>query len=196
MTVYCATTNRGKLREFQQASGGQIEISVLPAIDAIPAPEETGATFQENAALKAVYYSRFTTGLVFADDSGLAVDALGGQPGVRSARFAGPGAGVAANNNLLLDLLRGAEQRTARFHCVIALARDGQLLETFEGAVEGRIIDTPRGAQGFGYDPIFLYPPANRTLAEIGASEKFAISHRGQAIRRLLDYLRAEFPQR
>jgi len=195
MTVYCATTNRGKLREFQDASG-DIEIAVLPAIETIPPPEETGATFEENAALKAVYYSRFASGLVFADDSGLAVDALGGQPGVRSARFAGPGANDAANNTFLLDLLRGVEQRTARFLCVIALAQDGQLVRTFQGAVEGRIIDTPRGDQGFGYDPIFLYPPANRTFAEIGTSEKFHLSHRGEAIRRLLDYLRTEFPHR
>lgn len=195
MTVYCATTNRGKLREFQDASG-DIEIAVLPAIETIPPPEETGITFEDNAALKAVYYSRFAPGLVIADDSGLAVDALGGQPGVRSARFAGPGANDAANNSLLLDLLRGVEQRTARFLCVIALAQDGQLVKTFQGVVEGRIIDTPRGDQGFGYDPIFLYPPANRTLAEIGTSEKFNLSHRGEAVRRLLDYLRTEFPQR
>jgi len=195
MTLYCATTNSGKLREFQDA-GGDIEIAVLPGLETIPPPEETGVTFQENATLKAVYYSRFVQGLVFADDSGLAVDALGGQPGVRSARFAGPNSNDTANNKLLLDLLRGIELRTARFLCVIALAQAGRLVNTFQGAVEGRIIDTPRGDQGFGYDPLFLYPPANRTLAEIGTPEKFHISHRGEAIRRLLDYLRNEFPQR
>lgn len=194
MTLYCATSNRGKLREFQDVSG-EIEIAVLPGLQTIPPPEETGATFEENATLKAVYYSRFAPGLVFADDSGLAVDALGGLPGVRSARFS-PDATDDANNRLLLQLLRGIERRSARFLCVIALAQSGQLVRTFQGAVEGRIIDTPRGGQGFGYDPLFLYPPANRTLAEIPTSEKFHISHRGEAIRRLLDYLRHEFPHR
>src|SRR5579862_6295104 len=136
MTVYCATSNKGKLREFQLAAP-DFDIQALSASP----PEETGATFEENAILKAVYYGRLTDGYLFADDSGLEVDALNGAPGVHSARYAGEDATDEANNTLLLDRLKNISNRTARFVCVIALVKDGKLIRTFRGSVEGRILD-------------------------------------------------------
>jgi XTP/dITP diphosphohydrolase len=193
--IYCATGNPGKLREFQLA-GRLLEIDVesLPGIKAIAAPEETGATFEENARLKAEYYSRFAPGPLFADDSGLEVDALGGAPGVRSARYAGEDATDAANNRLLLANLAGnprrhISQRTARFVCVIALAEKGLVTATFRGAVEGEILDAPRGPAGFGYDPLFYYPPFAASFGEVEDERKFSVSHRGNALRALLRHL-------
>jgi len=156
----------------------------------IPAPDETGRTFLENAIAKAIYYSRFAAGAVFADDSGLVVDALGGTPGVDSAHYAGPGATDEANNRLLLERLRGVKDRAARFVSVIALAEDGRLIRTFEGVVEGWILEAPRGSNGFGYDPLFYYPPYARTLAEVSPEEKLAVSHRGKALRAMLEFVR------
>jgi len=186
MTLYCATTNPGKLREFRLAAerwtGHAITVETVPGLHEIEPPEETGATFADNAILKAVYYSRFASGPVFADDSGLAVDALGGAPGVHSARYAGPEANDAANNALVLERMRGVADRRARFVCVIALAAQGELMETFEGVVEGELLDAPRGTGGFGYDPLFYYPPFGCTLAEASAEQKLAVSHRGQAL--------------
>jgi len=157
MTVYCATSNPGKLREFQQAAP-DFDVRALPA--SVPPPDETGETFEANAIQKAMAYGQHTGEYLFADDSGLEVDALGGEPGVRSARYAGEGPGHAgndaANNALLLARLRGVENRAARFVCVIALVHGGQLVKTFRGAVEGRIFDQARGAVGFGYDPLFF----------------------------------------
>lgn len=192
MTLYCATTNAGKLREFRlaaQESGGEIRIEPVPGLGQIPAPEETGRTFAENAIAKATYYSRFAPGLLFADDSGLEVDALNGEPGVDSAHYAGAGAGDEDNNRLLIERLRGVADRSARFVCVIALAEQGKLIETFEGTVEGKILDAPRGVNGFGYDPLFLYPPYGRTLAEVSPEEKLAVSHRGKALRAMLEFV-------
>ena len=143
MTVYCATSNKGKLREFQLAAP-DFEVQQLPR--PVAPPEETGETFEDNAIGKAEYYGGFTDGYLFADDSGLEVDALGGAPGVHSARYAGPEATDADNNALLLARLTGVTDRTARFVCVIALVKDGKLVRTFRGAVEGRIIDAPRGS--------------------------------------------------
>jgi XTP/dITP diphosphohydrolase len=186
--VYCATTNPGKLREFRMAAP---DFDVRPIV-ADP-PEETGATFEDNAILKALHYSipaRKGGVLLFADDSGLEVDALGGAPGVHSARFAGPGATDEANNALLLDRLRGVQNRTARFVCVIALARDGELIRTFRGSVEGRIIDTPRGPNGFGYDPLFYCPPFGCTFGEAKLDDKMRVSHRGQALDAMFTFLR------
>ncbi|MBN8732425.1 MAG: RdgB/HAM1 family non-canonical purine NTP pyrophosphatase [Acidobacteria bacterium] len=190
MTLYCATTNPGKLREFRLAaerwSGQTITVETVPGLKEIEPPEETGATFAENAALKAVYYSRFAPGPVFADDSGLAVDALGGAPGVYSARYAGrathDAANDADNNALVLERMQGVANRRARFVCVIALAAQGELVETFEGVVEGQLLDAPRGAGGFGYDPLFFYPPFGCTLAEASAEQKLSVSHRGLAL--------------
>lgn len=189
MILRCATSNPGKLREFRLAAG-DIEIEPIANLAGIPAPEETGATFEENAVLKAVYYSRFTSDPVFADDSGLDTDALGGAPGVLSARFAGPGASDDDNNRLLLEKLASGENRTARFVCVIALARQGILIATFRGVVEGTIAATPRGANGFGYDPLFYYAPFGCTFGEVDRERKLTVSHRGQALQALLTYCR------
>ncbi len=190
MIVYCATTNPGKLREFQAAAGDGIEIATLPRLGDIEPPEETGETFESNAAKKAVYYSRYTGELLFVDDSGLSVDALGGAPGVYSARYAGPDATDEANNRLLLERMRGVADRTARFVCVIALARRGELIRTFRAEVEGRLLEEPRGSNGFGYDPLFHYPPFGCGFGEVERERKQSVSHRGQALRALLTYLR------
>jgi XTP/dITP diphosphohydrolase len=185
--LYACSSNPGKLAEFALASS---EILPLPGIRELAVPEESGATFEENAILKAVYYSRFTSELVFADDSGLEVDALAGAPGILSARFASPDATDVQNNDLLLERLANAEQRTARFVTVIALARSGELLHTSIGTVEGEILKAPRGANGFGYDPVFFYPPLGRSFAELPDPDKFAVSARGNALRALLARLR------
>jgi len=185
--VYCATSNRGKLREFQLAAPDfdlrQLPQPVLP-------PEEVGATFEENAIGKAEYYGGFTDGYLFADDSGLEVDALGGAPGVHSARYAGPDATDAANNALLLENIREHADRSARFVCVIALVKDGKLVRTFRGAVEGRILDSPRGSGGFGYDPLFYYEPFGSTFGEAPIADKMRVSHRAQALEAMFTFLR------
>jgi XTP/dITP diphosphohydrolase len=188
--IYCATGNPGKLREFRLA-GELLGIDIEPLADlkSIPAPEENGATFEENARLKAEYYSGFTHGPLFADDSGLEVDALGGEPGVRSARYAGPHATDEANNRLLLERLGGERNRAGRFACVIALADTGKVRRTFRGEVEGEILGEARGPGGFGYDPLFYYPPFGCSFGEVDGPRKFYVSHRGKALRALLKYL-------
>ena len=198
LRIYCATGNPGKLSEFQLA-GGLLDIDIQPLADlrSIAAPEETGATFEENAILKAEYYSRFAPGPLFADDSGLEVDALNGAPGVYSARYAGEHAskhaGDAANNALLLERMAGTIDRAARFVCVIALAVAGKAERTFRGEVEGQILHEPHGPGGFGYDPLFYYPPFGCTFGEARDSGKFAVSHRGNALRGMLEYLRLQY---
>jgi XTP/dITP diphosphohydrolase len=188
MTIYCATSNPGKLREFQLAAP-DFDIRALPV--SVPPPDEHGDTFEANAIEKAMAYGQHVDGYLFADDSGLEVDALGGEPGVRSARYAGESATDAANNALLLQRLRDVENRTARFVCVIALVRSGKPVKTFRGAVEGRLIDEPRGSTGFGYDPLFYYPPFGCTFGEASLDQKMTVSHRGQALDAMFDYLRA-----
>jgi len=199
-----ASANPGKLREFRQAARPQgIEVKVLQGFCQLAPCVEDGATFDENARKKAVYYSAFTKDLVFADDSGICVDALGGAPGVHSARFAGPDATDEDNNRKLLAELwhveseRGGARakpasahRAAHYICVIALARQGQIVTVVEGRADGSLLDEPRGAGGFGYDPHFLYPPLGRTFAELTSEEKFAVSHRGEAFRKLLTFLK------
>jgi XTP/dITP diphosphohydrolase len=186
MRVHICSSNPGKLQEILLAAGGtDFEISPLPGLKNITPPEETGETFEENAALKAVYYSHFTPEIVLADDSGLEVDALGGAPGVRSARYSGPNATDADNNHLLLRNLGSATARSARFVCVVALARAGEILRTARGTAEGEILQAPRGANGFGYDPLFFYPPLDRSFAELTSDEKLFVSHRGKALRAL-----------
>jgi XTP/dITP diphosphohydrolase len=183
VTVYCATGNAGKLREFRLAAERfGIDILELPGFKQIPACEETGRTFEENAILKARYYGQRAPGLLFADDSGLEVDSLDGAPGVISARYAGPGATDAMNNALLLGNMRGRQDRRARFVCVIALANRGELIRTFRRVVEGEILDAPRGTEGFGYDPLFYFPPYGRSFGEVSLDEKMAVSHRGKAL--------------
>lgn len=190
MKIYCATGNPGKLREFRLAGEVLgIDIEPLAELKSIPAPEENGATFEENARLKASYYSRFAPGPLFADDSGLEVDALGGEPGVYSARYAGVDATDQANNRLLLERLGDQPNRTARFVCVIALAEGGEVRQTFRGEVEGEILREAHGPGGFGYDPLFFYPPFGCSFGEVDGPEKFAVSHRGKALRALLKYL-------
>ncbi len=194
MKVFCATTNAGKLREFRGAASRfgavDLEFELLPALAELPPCEETGSSFEENAVQKAVHYSRYAPGLVFADDSGLEVAALDGAPGVRSARFAGPDSTDEANNRLLLERLDGVAERRARFVCVIALAEHGQVVATFRGAVEGIILDAPRGGGGFGYDPLFFHEPFGCTFGEATAGQKLEISHRGRALRAMLEYFR------
>ncbi|HWE50922.1 MAG TPA: RdgB/HAM1 family non-canonical purine NTP pyrophosphatase [Bryobacteraceae bacterium] len=190
MKVYCATGNPGKLREFHLAGEVLgIDVEPLPDIKQIVAPAETGATFDENARIKAEYYSRFAPGPLFADDSGLEVDALGGAPGVYSARYAGEHATDQQNNELLLRNLRDQQNRAARFVCVIALAGNGKTIRTFRGEVEGQIIHEPRGPSGFGYDPLFYYKPFSCTFGEVDGPRKFNVSHRGHALKQLLAYL-------
>ena len=188
-----ATLNRGKIREFAEAfAGSGIEVVGLDVIPEYVEVEETGETFEANARLKADYYSTLCEMPVLADDSGLEVDALGGAPGVRSARYGGPGTDTAARNQKLLDELHGVAEaeRTARFRCVLAFARSGRTLVTFEGVVEGRILEEPRGDNGFGYDPLFFHPESGCTTAELSTARKRLISHRGKAIAAFLDALR------
>jgi XTP/dITP diphosphohydrolase len=201
--LYAATTSAGKLRDFRTAAQAyDLSIEPLPGIESIAAPEEDGDTFLANAATKAVYYSRFAPGeLVVADDSGLEVDALGGAPGVRSARFAADSGLVDSpdandntdvwNNMLLLQKLEAIPDslRTARYHCTLVVARDGQMVQVADGTVEGRILDAPRGTGGFGYDPLFYLPALDKSMAEIDLETKLSVSHRGRAIAALLPKL-------
>jgi XTP/dITP diphosphohydrolase len=193
MTLYCATGNRGKLREFQMLAGG-IELALLPDFAGIPPCEETGATFEENARAKALYYGAATGELTVAEDSGLSIDALDGAPGVESARFGGVDLTYAEKFVLIDTALRakGDRESVARFVCAVALVREGRVLFETRGTVEGRISPEPRGMGGFGYDPIFFYPPYGCTLAEAGDA-KAAVSHRGQAFRKLEAFLKSHF---
>lgn len=205
LQLFAATTSQGKLRDFRTAAAAHsIDIDPLPGLDGIPAPEEDGDTFAANAVLKALYYARFAPGkMVVADDSGLEVDALGGAPGVRSARFAADSGLVDSpdandntdvwNNIVLIQRLAGvpAGQRGGRYRCVLVVARDGEVLHTAEGSVEGRILEEPRGTGGFGYDPLFYLPKLDRTMAEIDLETKLSLSHRGRAIAALLTKLQS-----
>ncbi len=195
MVVYLCSSNRGKLEELSLAAQGSgLQVLALPGLREIPPPEETGSTFEENASEKAVYYSQFTPEIVVADDSGLEVDALNGAPGVFSARFAGFGANDEANNALLLQRLRGQKNRTARFVCAAVAARRGECLFRQRGEVEGEILRAPQGVNGFGYDPLFLYPPFGRSFAELTGEEKLRVSHRGKAMAALLSFLKEYSP--
>lgn len=194
ITLYTATSNAGKLAEFQAAARGarvQLSIEPVPGIASLPLCAEDGATFEENARKKAEHYSRLAEGLVFADDSGLEVEVLGGAPGVHSARYSGPGATEARNNAKLLSALARVkpDQRRARFVCVIAVAEAGRVLETFRGTAEGVILQAPRGCNGFGYDPFFFVPELGRTFAEFSREQKLQYSHRGRAFRALASWL-------
>ena len=197
--ILLATSNAGKLRDFAGAAAPLgITIANLPNFSSLPEVVEDGITFEENARKKAESYSLAVPGeLVLADDSGLEVDALGGAPGVHSARYAADEAGAAecstvdeANNARVLRELKGvpAEKRTARFICMLAVARDGQTLQTFRGAAEGVILNAPRGHNGFGYDPLFYFPQIGKTFAELSAEEKAHYSHRGAAFRAFLEW--------
>jgi XTP/dITP diphosphohydrolase len=185
-----ATTNAGKLREIESILGGlDLELVSLSAFPGLPEPEETGTTFEENARQKAAAYAAATALIVVAEDSGLEIDALDGAPGVESARF--PGATYPDKFARLFRMLdeRGVASSTARFVCALAVVRDAEVLFEARGVVEGRIAREPRGSGGFGYDPIFFYPPYGCTLAEVDAARKAAVSHRGQAFRRLRAFI-------
>ncbi|HHT46983.1 MAG TPA: XTP/dITP diphosphatase [Firmicutes bacterium] len=187
-----ATHNEGKKKEFVNVlSSLAYEIRTLKDLSHLPKIEETGLTFKENAVLKAETISRLTGELVLADDSGLEVFYLGGKPGVYSARFAGDGATDEQNNTFLLKLMENIpySQRRARFVCVIALAAPGKKTQTVEGICEGFLASSPRGSQGFGYDPLFIYGDGNKTFAEMDIKTKSRISHRGQALRKIRDVL-------
>jgi XTP/dITP diphosphohydrolase len=185
--LYCATGNAGKLREFRMAADStRVAIELLPGFKQLPAAVEDGATFEENAIKKALHYGPHADGLLFADDSGLEVEALGGAPGVYSARFSGPHATDETNNRLLLQKLRGVANRKARFVCKIALVEGARIVGVYRGAVEGVILDEPRGSGGFGYDPLFYCSAFGCTFGEATAEQKFSLSHRGQAVRAML----------
>ena len=193
-----ATRNRNKTREIQQILGLEFELRDLTAYPQISQAVESGKSFEENATLKAIAVSKELPGLIVADDSGLEVAALGGAPGIYSARYAGAKATDKENiDRLLNELARiGAkrDQRRARFRCVLALGRNGQMLGTFQGIVEGSIVDQPRGLHGFGYDPIFVPNGFEQTFAELLAEVKNRISHRAKAIRALAAKLAALKP--
>lgn len=184
-----ATSNRGKVREVRaMLEQARLALLTLDDFPGMPEAVEDGATFEENARKKALHYHRLAGVATLADDSGLEVDALGGQPGIHSARFAGAHGDDNANNARLVAMLRGEamQQRTARFRCVVALACKGHVVAVAEGSVDGVIIDEPRGAMGFGYDPHFLLPQLGLTKAELPLEKKNELSHRGQAVRKIV----------
>jgi XTP/dITP diphosphohydrolase len=198
MRLFIATTNPNKLREIGVVlAGTPVQLASLADVPAIQEPDETGATFEENARQKAFYYARHIEQhagrdvLTVAEDSGLVVDALDGEPGVRSARFLRPDASYAerfAEIHRRLDA-RPARPRTARFVCALAAVRGRQLVFETTGAIEGVISDAPRGNGGFGYDPIFYFPPYGQTLAEVSDEKKLSVAHRGHAFRTLALWL-------
>jgi XTP/dITP diphosphohydrolase len=195
--IVLATTNAGKLREIRQVLAGlAVDVRALSDYPAVPEPEETGRTFAENARNKALYYAAATGALVVAEDSGLEIDALGGAPGIYSARFGGNEAPSYPEKFALIYRLlaeKGAPESPARFVCELALAEGDRVAFEARGTVEGRITSPPRGTGGFGYDPIFYYPPFGCTLAEVDPVRKSSVSHRGTAFRELRDFLSIQF---
>ena len=203
--ILIATSNPGKLRDFAGAAAAHgIEIAEIPHFSSLTPVVEDGLTFEANARKKAEEYSRYVPGeIVVADDSGLEVDALNGAPGVHSARYAAPdlhdkqphetdrNTDDEANNARVLRELKNIppEKRRGRFVCVLAAARDGTTLATFLGTAEGIILDSPRGTNGFGYDPLFYFPQIQKTFAELSAEEKARYSHRGAAFREFLEWI-------
>jgi XTP/dITP diphosphohydrolase len=205
--ILIATSNPGKLSDFAGAAAVHgIEVAGIPNFSALPLVVEDGRTFEENARKKAEGYSIHAPGeIVVADDSGLEVDALHGAPGVHSARYAADEPQLAdantddeANNARVLRELNDvpAEKRTGRFVCVLAAARDAKTLATFRGVAEGVILNTPRGTNGFGYDPLFYFPQIHKTFAELSAQDKSRYSHRGAAFRQFLDWCEKRIPDR
>ena len=208
--IWIATSNPSKVAEFQlgvrlfqpQAAPEDPQSDPWTAervlnFSRLPPCAEDARTFAGNAEKKALHYSRFAEGLVFADDSGLEVDALRGALGIKSRRFAGPGATDADNRAKLLALMGGvpASMRSAQFVCELAVARSGRLLVQFRAAAEGLILTAPRGEGGFGYDSLFLDPETHKTFAELSSEEKLARSHRGRALRDLLQWLATQSSQ-
>lgn len=197
LRIFIATSNHGKLRDFAATAASYgVEIITIPNFSSLPAVVEDGQTFEANACKKAEFYSSYASGeIVLADDSGLEVDALNGEPGVHSARYAADNPQLAttntedeANNLKLMKAIRAVppEKRTGRFVCVLAAACNAETLETYRGTAEGIILDHERGSNGFGYDPMFYFPPIQKTFAELPAEEKAHYSHRGSAFRQFL----------
>ena len=193
--LFLASSNPGKLKEYRvlaesatSSSSISLDLKLLPEFSSLPSFEENAPTFAENAAGKALHYSRPSEGFVFADDSGLVVPALGGAPGVHSARYAGAEATNSQRIEKLLGEMRGkaGAERSGHFVCAIALARMGRALAVVTNRVDGEILESPRGAGGFGYDPVFYFPPLKKTFAELLPKEKNQHSHRGKAFRKLL----------
>jgi XTP/dITP diphosphohydrolase len=187
-----ASFNPGKVKEMQDfLSSLPFDISGLEVIPGLQPCLEMGSSFAENARQKAEYYSQFSEALTISEDSGLVVGALDGQPGIHSARFVSESATDEERYREVLFRMRNvpSHERTARFVCCVVMAREGTMLDIFEGTVEGLIVREPRGENGFGYDPIFLVPKLGKTLAQLDPSEKLAVSHRGQALRKLLPSL-------
>ena len=192
-----ATTNKGKMQEIEALLvGSGLTLRSLSDFSIIDEVEETGSTFEENAILKATGYGMHCGHLTLADDSGLEVDILDGEPGIHSARYGGPGKSDTNRNDLLLRNLEPFEdcQLTARFRCVVAVWNPGKSgsdqVHTFEGSVEGIIVREPIGDQGFGYDPLFYFPSYGKTLGQVSRAEKEKVSHRGQAVRQAVEYLK------
>jgi XTP/dITP diphosphohydrolase len=189
MKFLLASSNPGKLREYRElADDAGVELDEMPNFREIEAFDESFPTFAENAAGKAIHYSRFSTATILADDSGLVVPALNGAPGVHSARYAGPNASDEDRIRKLLGEMAGktADQRRAKFICVTAIARQGRVLTIASDFAQGLLTEKPRGKDGFGYDPIFLFQELDRTYAELTRKEKNAYSHRGKAFRKAL----------
>ncbi len=190
--LFFASSNPGKLREYRvlaaAATSVSIELALLPEFASLLPFEENAPTFAENAAGKALHYSRLQEGFVFADDSGLVVPSLGGAPGVHSARYAGVDAADSQRIEKLLSEMRDkvGEERAAHFVCAIALAREGRALAVVTDRVDGEILESPRGEDGFGYDPVFFFPALKKTFAELSSEEKNQLSHRGKALGKLL----------
>ena len=190
MTVVIATTNRNKLIEIRRILGSvPFTIDTIFDHTIVAEPEETGTTFTENARLKARHYGASVPYLTVAEDSGLEIDCLDGAPGIQSSRF--PGESYPRKFDRIYEMLRdrGVHTSSARFVCAVTAVESGKIIFETTGTIEGRISDAPRGSGGFGYDPIFFYPPFGCTFAEITAERKTAISHRGQAFRKLRTYL-------
>jgi XTP/dITP diphosphohydrolase len=197
-TLVIATTNTGKVREIEEIlSGVGFGLATLAGWPEVIAPEETGRTFEDNARQKALYYAAATGALTVAEDSGLEIDALGGMPGVESARFGGERTSYSHKFGLIYSALRkrGVSTSPARFVCALALAVSNQIVFEARGTIEGRIAPQPSGEGGFGYDPIFFYPPLGRTLAEV-PDRKHEVSHRGQAFGALRVFLERQAAQR
>jgi XTP/dITP diphosphohydrolase len=194
--LFVASSNEGKLREYRtlaEAAGAQVDLAFLPDFNSLPVFEELWPTFAENATGKALHYAQFATGIVIADDSGIVVPALGGAPGVHSARYAGPNATDADRIRKLLGEMRSkqGEDRQARFVCVTVAAESRNVLGIFSAPADGILLEEPRGQGGFGYDPIFFFPALGKTFAELSREEKNQHSHRGKAFRKALDFLLA-----
>lgn len=186
-----ATGNSHKTDEIRAILGEDYVVSDLKAHPDLPEVEETGTTFLENATLKAVEISKQVDGLILSDDSGLEVDALGGEPGVYSSRYAGEAGNDAANNKKLLHELQGEDSRTARFRCVMVLAQDGEVLASFDGAVEGRMLSELHGEGGFGYDPLFVPDGYHQTFSQLSEGIKNQLSHRAVAMEKVVAWLAA-----